>query len=43
VATAIHPETGKSVVFNDCSDLAVDYRLSNAKDFNISGQTSKIS
>jgi hypothetical protein len=40
VAKAIHPETGNPVVFDDCSDLALDFRLSNPKDFKISGRSS---
>jgi hypothetical protein len=40
VAKAIHPETGNPIVFDDCSDLALDFRLSNPKDFKISGRSS---
>jgi hypothetical protein len=40
VAKAIHPETGNPVVFDDCSDLALDFRLSNPKDFKSSGRSS---
>jgi hypothetical protein len=41
VAKAIHPKTGNPVVFDDCSDLALDFRLSNPKDFKITGHSSK--